>query len=72
MPAYIVFVQELTFERFVAKICRSKVQAVEAVVVAEFWSLEKARARSAAAAHQESARPRLDSWLADMEYCDRF
>jgi hypothetical protein len=72
MPAYIVFVRNLTFERFVVETCRSKAQAVEAVVVAEFRSLEKVRARSAGAAHPELAQPRPDSWLADMEYCDRF
>jgi uncharacterized protein (DUF1330 family) len=45
---------------------------VEGVVVAEFPSLEKARARSNGPAYQEATQRRFDSWLADMEYCDRF
>jgi uncharacterized protein (DUF1330 family) len=42
------------------------------VVVAELPSLKDARAYYESPAHQEAAQRQSDSWLADMEYCDRF
>lgn len=45
---------------------------LKGVVVAEFPSLEVARASYKIRAHQAAAQRQFDSWLADMEYCDRF
>ena len=45
---------------------------VKGVVVAAFPSLEVARAWYENPAHQAAAQGQFDSWLADMEYCDRF
>jgi uncharacterized protein (DUF1330 family) len=45
---------------------------IKGVVVAEFPSLEVARACYESPAHQAEAQRQFDSWLADMEYCDRF
>jgi uncharacterized protein (DUF1330 family) len=45
---------------------------VNVVVVAELPSIEDARAWYESPAHQEGAQRQFDSWLADMEYCDRF
>ena len=45
---------------------------ITGVVVAEFPSLEVASALYEYPAHQAGAQRQFDSWLADMEYCDRF
>jgi hypothetical protein len=72
MTAYIVFVQQLTFDRSVAETCWSKALEREDVIVAEFRSLENVRAPTHGATDPDAAQPRFDSWLTDMEYCDRF
>lgn len=45
---------------------------VVGVVVAEIPLPEVARAWYENPAHQAAAQRQFDSWLADMEYCDRF
>ena len=45
---------------------------VKGVVIAEFPSLEVASAWYENPAQQAAAQRQFDSWLADMECCDRF
>ena len=79
MPAYIMFILEKTLDSRPIKVLTSNRRhvtlegpEVQGVLVAEFPSLEVARAWNESPAHQAVAQRQFDSWLADMEYCDRF
>ena len=95
MPAYIVFIREITLDESRVEAYWSKAPPtlddspikvlapkrrrvtperpeVVGVEVAEIPSLEVALAWYENPAHQTADERQFDSWLADMEYCDRF